>query len=35
MENNNQDQVLIKLGWIKRIKTLVEENDLREKIKNV
>ena len=33
MKNNNKDQMLIKLGWIKRIETLVEENDLRNKIR--
>jgi len=33
MENNNKDQMLIKPGWIKRMETLVEENDLRNKIR--
>ena len=35
MENNNRDQTLIKLGWIKRTKILVEENDLRKRIQKV
>ena len=35
MEKDNKDQILIKLGWIKRAEILVEENDLREKIKKV
>jgi len=35
MENNNQDQMLIKPEWIKRTDTLVEENNLRKKIKKV
>jgi len=30
MENNNQDQMLIKPEWIKRTDTLVEENNLRK-----
>ena len=33
VENDNQNQMLIKLEWIKRMETLVEENNLREKIK--
>ena len=33
VKNDNQDQMLIKPGQIKRTKTLVEENELREKIK--
>ena len=33
VKNDNQDQMLIKPGQIKRTKTLVEENKLREKIK--
>jgi len=35
MENNNQDQMLIKPEWIKRTDILVEENNLRKKIKKV
>ena len=35
VKNDNQDQMLIKPGQIKRTKTLVEENKLREKIKKV
>ena len=33
VKNNNKDQMLIKPGWIKRVETLVEENDLRNKIR--
>ena len=33
VKNNNKDQMLIKPGWIKRMETLVEENDLRNKIR--
>jgi len=33
VENNNKNQTLIKPGWIKQTETLVEENNLREKIK--
>jgi len=32
IENNNKDQTLIKLGWIKRTETLVKKNNLRKKI---
>jgi len=35
MENNNKDQILIKLSWIKRTEMLVEENDLRKRIQKV
>jgi len=35
MENNNKDQTLIKLSWIKRTEMLVEENDLRKRIQKV
>jgi len=35
VENNNEDQTLIKLEWIKRIETLVKENNLRNKIRKV
>jgi len=35
VEKDNKDQILIKLGWIKRAEILGEENDLREKIKKV
>jgi len=35
VEKDNKDQTLIKLDWIKRAEILVEENDLREKIKKV
>ena len=30
--NDNEDQTLIKLGQVKRIKTLVKENDLKKRI---
>ena len=30
--NDNEDQTLIKLGQIQRIKTLVKENDLKKRI---
>ena len=33
VKNNNQDQMLIKPGWIKRMKILVKKNNLRKKIK--
>ena len=33
MKNNNQDQMLIKPEWIKRMEILVEKNNLRKKIK--
>ena len=35
VENNNEDQILIKPGWIKKTETLVEEDNLREKIRKV
>ena len=35
VENNNENQIQIKPEWIKQIKTLVKENNLREKIKKV
>ena len=35
VENNNEDQMLIKLGWIKRTEILVEENNLRNRIRKV
>ena len=33
VKNDNQDQMLIKPGWIKRMKILVKKNNLRKKIK--
>ena len=33
VKNNNQDQMLIKPEWIKRMEILVEKNNLRKKIK--
>ena len=33
VENNNKDQILIKPEQIKRIETLVKENDLRNRIR--
>jgi len=35
VENDNEDQTLIKPGWIKRTETLVEENNLRNRIRKV
>jgi len=35
VENDNKDQILIKLGWIKKTETLVEENNLRNRIRKV
>ena len=32
VKNNKKNQTLIKLGWIKRTKTLVEENNLKKRI---
>ena len=34
-ENNNKDQTFIKPEWIKRTEILVEEDDLRRKIRKV
>jgi len=33
VENDNKDQTLIKPRWIKRTETLVEENNLRNRIR--
>ena len=33
MKRDNEDQTLIKLKWIREIETIVEEGDLRERIK--
>ena len=33
MEKDNEDQKLIKPEWIREVETLVEEGNLREKIK--
>jgi len=33
VENDNKDQVLVKPGWIKRMETLVEEGDLKDRIR--
>jgi len=35
VENNNKNRTLIRLKWIKRVETLVEDRSLREKIKKV
>ena len=35
MENNNKNRTLIRLKWIRRVETLVEDRSLREKIKKV
>ena len=32
MENDNENQTLIKLGWVKRTEMLVEESNLRKRI---
>ena len=33
VEKDNEDQKLIKPEWIRRAKTMVEEEDLKERIK--
>jgi len=33
VKRDNEDQTLIKLKWIREIETIVEEGDLRERIK--
>ena len=33
MKRDNEDQTLIKLKWVREIETIVEEGDLRERIK--
>ena len=33
MKKDNKDQMLIKLGWIKKTEILVEEDNLRGRIK--
>jgi len=35
VKNDNKDQMLIKPGWTKRIETLVEENNLKDRIRKV
>jgi len=35
VKNNNENQILIKLEWIKRTETLVKENNLKDRIKKV
>ena len=35
VEKDNKDQTLIKLGWVRGAEILVEEGNLREKIKKV
>ena len=35
MERDNEDQKLIKLEWIRGVETIMEEKDLRERIKKV
>ena len=35
MENDNENQTLIKLGWVKRTEMLVEESNLRKRIQKV
>jgi len=33
VKKDNEDQTLIKLKWVREIETIVEEGDLRERIK--
>jgi len=33
VKRDNEDQTLIKLKWVREIETIVEEGDLRERIK--
>jgi len=33
MERDNEDQTLIKPEWVREVETMVEEGDLRERIK--
>ena len=35
MERDNEDQKLIKLEWIRGVEMIMEEEDLRERIKKV
>jgi len=35
VERDNEDQKLIKLEWIRRVETLMEEENLRERIRKV
>ena len=35
VEKDNEDQKLIKPEWIRRAKTMIEEGDLKERIKGV
>ena len=35
MERDNKDQKLIKLEWIRGVEMIMEEKDLRERIKKV
>jgi len=35
VENDNENQTLIKLGWVKRTEMLVEESNLRKRIQKV
>ena len=35
VENDNKDRTLIRLEWVKRVKTLVKDRSLRKKIKKV
>ena len=35
VERDNKDQMLIKPKWVRGVKTIVEERDLRERIKRV
>jgi len=35
VERDNKDQKLIKLEWIRRVETLIEKENLRERIRKV
>ena len=35
VEKDNEDQTLIKSGWVRRAEILVEEGDLRKRIKRM
>ena len=35
MKKNNENQILIKPGWVRGAETLVEEGNLRKRIKKV
>ena len=35
IENDNEDQILMKPGWIKRTEILIEEGNLRKRIQKI